>query len=203
MTLNPSRNTLPLANHTKSIDVEHLKNTQYSLATQHQKYSSFRKDYTWSQYNLKWIQLQSYSTLTWKSKACCESWNLKIKSVKLNFSKLFFFFLLLWKHKQTIYIFQRLVKVINEGAYSIRKHLKHIHHSKLNSVRIFKETIGWNHETTDCFGLTVKSTKPKQFSTFFKTPKSKTTGWFGRTTCCFSLSWKNTWFQNGFKSHQF
>ena len=77
-------------------------------------------------------------------------------------------FLLVWKHKQTIYIFQILVKVFNEGAYSIRKHLKQIHHSKLNSVRIFKETIGWNHETTDCFGLTVKSTKPKQFQPFSK-----------------------------------
>jgi len=48
MTLNPSRNTLFLENHTKSIDLEHLKSTQYSLATQHQKYNRFRKDYTWS-----------------------------------------------------------------------------------------------------------------------------------------------------------
>jgi len=55
-----------------------------------------------------------------------------------------------WKHKQTIYIFQRLVKAINEGVYSVEKHLKHIQQPKLNSVRIFKETIGWNHETTDC-----------------------------------------------------
>jgi len=56
VTLNPSRNTLPLANHTKSIDLEYLKNTQHSLATQIQKYSRFRKDYTWSQYRLNWIQ---------------------------------------------------------------------------------------------------------------------------------------------------
>ena len=40
VTLNPSRNTLPLANHTKSVDLEHLKNTQHSLATQLQKYSN-------------------------------------------------------------------------------------------------------------------------------------------------------------------
>ena len=33
VTLNPSRNTLPLANHTKNVDLEHLKNTQHSLAT--------------------------------------------------------------------------------------------------------------------------------------------------------------------------
>jgi len=32
--LNPLRNTLPLANHTKSVDLEPLKNTQHSLATQ-------------------------------------------------------------------------------------------------------------------------------------------------------------------------
>jgi len=36
VTLNPSRNILPLANHTKSIDLEHLKNTQNSLAIQQQ-----------------------------------------------------------------------------------------------------------------------------------------------------------------------
>jgi len=35
-----------------------------------------------------------------------------------------------------------LVKAINEGAYSVEKHLKHIQQPKLNSVRIFKETIG-------------------------------------------------------------
>jgi len=43
VTLIPSRNTLPLANHTKSIDLEHLKNTQHSLATQIQKYSNQRR----------------------------------------------------------------------------------------------------------------------------------------------------------------
>jgi len=47
-------------------------------------------------------------------------------------------FLFVWKHKQTIYIFQRLVKAFNEGVYSVRKHLKQIHHSKHNSVGIFK-----------------------------------------------------------------
>ena len=34
VTLNPSRNTPPLANHTKNVYLEHLKNTQHSLATQ-------------------------------------------------------------------------------------------------------------------------------------------------------------------------
>jgi len=40
VTLNPSRNTLPLANHTKNVDFEYLKNTQHSLATQLQKYNN-------------------------------------------------------------------------------------------------------------------------------------------------------------------
>jgi len=40
VTWNPSRNTLPLANHTKSVDLEHLKNTQHSFATQHHKYTN-------------------------------------------------------------------------------------------------------------------------------------------------------------------
>ena len=146
MTLNPSRNTLPLAKHTKSIDLEHLKNTQYSLATQHQKYNRFRNDYTWSQYNMNWIQLQSYSTLVENPKL-----DVNIGILESNLSNWISqnCFLHIWKHKQTIYIFQRLVKAFNEGAYSIGKHLKQIHHSKLNSVRIFKETIGWNYETVD------------------------------------------------------
>jgi len=87
--LNPSRNTLHLANHTKSIDLEHLKNTQHSLEIQQQKYKRLRKELHLIKVQLKRIQLQSYSTLTWKSKAWCESWKLKIKFVKLNFSKLF------------------------------------------------------------------------------------------------------------------
>jgi len=35
-----------------------------------------------------------------------------------------------------------LVKAINEGAYSVENHLKHIQQPKQNFVRIFKETIG-------------------------------------------------------------
>jgi len=33
VTLNPSRNTLPLAQHTKNVDHDNLKITQHSLAT--------------------------------------------------------------------------------------------------------------------------------------------------------------------------
>jgi len=107
VTLNPLRNTLPLANNTKSIDLEHLKNTQHSLAIQQQKYRRLRKWLHLIKVQLKIIQLQSYSTLTWKSKAWCESWKIEIKFVKLNFSKLVF---TLQKHITNYIYFQRLVK---------------------------------------------------------------------------------------------
>ena len=51
VTLNPSRNTLPLANHTKSIDLEHLKNTQHSLQYNYRNTEDWEKDYTWLKYN--------------------------------------------------------------------------------------------------------------------------------------------------------
>ena len=147
MTLNPSRNTLPLAKHTKSIDLDHLKSTQHSLARQHQKYNRLRRDYTCSQYKLKSIQLQSYSTLFENPKLDVNVQIFESTLSQLKNSNLFL--LLVWKIKNH-YIFQRLVKAINEGAYSVENHLKHIQQPKQNSVRIFKETIGWNHEITDC-----------------------------------------------------
>jgi len=129
VTLNPSRNTLPLAKHTKSIDLEHLKNTQHSLATQHQKYRRFRRDYTCLQYKLKSIQLQSYSTLFDKPKLDVNVQILETISLKLKNSN-YFFLLFENINKQTIYTFKTLVKAINEGAYSVEKHLKQIQHSK-------------------------------------------------------------------------
>ena len=92
--------------------------------------------------------MQSCSTLLENPKLWCECSNLESTLSQLKNSNLFF--LHVWKHKQTIYIFQRLVKAFNEGAYSIGNHLKHIQPPKQNSVKIFKETIGWNHEKTDC-----------------------------------------------------
>ena len=92
--------------------------------------------------------MQSHSTLLENPKLWCECSNLESTLSQLKNSNLFL--LVVWKHKQTIYIFQRLVKAFNEGAYSVGNHLKHIQPPKQNYVRIFKETIGWNHETTDC-----------------------------------------------------
>jgi len=39
--------------HTNNIDLDHIKSTQHSLATQHQKYRRLRRDYTCLQNNLK------------------------------------------------------------------------------------------------------------------------------------------------------
>ena len=119
--LNPSRNTLPLANHTKSIDLENLKNTQHSLAIQQQKYKRLRKDYTLSKNNLKrntiailFHSLLKIQSLMWILK----TWD---QICQTEFLKTFSYF---WKQKQIIYIFQRLVKTFNEGAYLDRNHLK-------------------------------------------------------------------------------
>jgi len=62
--LEPFKKHTPFGkSHTKSIDHDHLKSTQHSLATQHQKYSRLRRDHTCLQNKLKSIQLQSYSTI--------------------------------------------------------------------------------------------------------------------------------------------
>jgi len=58
---------------------------------------------------------------------------------KLKNSNMIYLFVI--KYKQTIYSFQRLVKAFKTGAYSVGKHLKHTQLTKLNSVRIFKQTI--------------------------------------------------------------
>ena len=87
MTFNPSRNTLPLANNTKSIDLERLKNTQHSLVIQQQKYRRLRKGLHLIKVQLKIIKLQSYFTLTRKSKVWCESWKLEIKMCQIEFLK--------------------------------------------------------------------------------------------------------------------
>jgi len=72
--------------------------------------------------------LQSYSTLFGNPKLDVNVQILKSTLSQLKNSNMFF--LLVWKHKQTIYIFQRLVKAINEGAYSVGNHLKHIQQPK-------------------------------------------------------------------------
>ena len=79
------------------------------------------------------------------------------------------FFLFVIKHKQTIYIIQRLVKSFNRGAYSVGNHLKHTQLKKHNFVRIFKEKIDCNHETIDSFGLTASQPTKTVFNLFKNT----------------------------------
>jgi len=57
------------------------------FAVQLQKYRRLRKGLHLIKVQLKRIQLQSYSTLTWKSKAWCESWKLEIKICQTKFLK--------------------------------------------------------------------------------------------------------------------
>jgi len=61
-----------------------------------------------------------------------------------------------------------LIKAFNEGAYSVGNHLKHIQPSKQNSVRIFKETIDLNHETTDCLVWQLSQPNLNSFPLFQK-----------------------------------
>ena len=124
MTLNPSRNTLPLAKHTKSIDVDHLKNTQHSLATTHQKYKRFRRDYTCSQYKLKSIQLQSYSILFEKPKLDVNVQILETKSLKLKTQNNFY--LLFENINKPFILSTHWSKQLMKERIQLKKHLKQI-----------------------------------------------------------------------------
>ena len=87
------------------------------MATQHQEYSRLRSDYTCSQYKLKSIQLQSYSTLFENPKLDVNVQILESILSQLKNSNFFLFFV--WKYKQTIYIFQRLVKVVRIDGFKL------------------------------------------------------------------------------------
>ena len=168
MTLNPSRNTLTLAQHTPRMLILTTSRAHTLLGNNTRKYRTFRTNYTCLQNNLKSIQMQSYSTLSWENpKLDVNVQNLKAIFLITKKSNLFFLFVL--KHKQTIYTFQRLVKAFNRGAYSVGNHLKHTQPPKQNFVRIFKETIDWNHETIDCFGLTTSQPTKTVFNLFKNT----------------------------------
>ena len=143
--------------------------------------------------------MQSYSTLLENPKLWCECSNLESTLSQLKNSNLFLFFVL--KHKQTIYIFQRLVKAFNEWAYSVENHLKHIQPPKHNFVMIFKEIIGWNHETTDYLVWQLSQPNLNSFQPFQKLLRVKQPVDLIKQQVVFSLSLKNTLFQKGFKTH--
>jgi len=91
VTLNPSRNTLPLENNTKSIDLEHLKNTTLigNTTTEIQKIEKrITPDQSTTEKNTIAILFHSLEN----PKLDVNLQKLEIKFVKLNFSKLFLTF---------------------------------------------------------------------------------------------------------------
>jgi len=78
------------------------------------------------------------------------------------------FFLFVIKHKQTIYIFQRLVKAFNRGVYSVGNHLKHTQLTKQNSVRIFKKNNRLKPRNNRLFWCDNKLTNQNSFQHFQK-----------------------------------
>ena len=145
--------------------------------------------------------MQSYSTLLENPKLWCECSNLESTLSQLKKSNLFLF--LVWKHKQTIYISQRLVKAFSEGAYLVGNHLKHIQPPKQNFVRIFKETIGWNHETTDCLVWQLSQPNLNSFQPFQKLLKVKQPVDSTKQQVVFHLAWKTLYFKKDLKHISF
>ena len=106
----------PLSNQT----ILQYTNHQSSDLEPFKKHTPFGKAHT------KSIDLEPFKktqSLMWMFK----SWNQLFHNWK---TQICFSFLFVWKHKQTIYIFQGLVKAINEGAYSVGNYLKHIQQPK-------------------------------------------------------------------------
>jgi len=96
------------------------------------------------------------------------------------------------KAEQTIYSFQRLVKAFKTEAHSIIKSFK----AQSTLKTIFCYDLKTNNRL---FWFDSKSTIKNSFSTFLKTPKSKTVDCFNKTTGCFSLSLKNTFNSKGLR----
>jgi len=145
--------------------------------------------------------MQSYFTLLENPKLWCECSNLESTLSQLKNSNLFFLFFC--KHKQTIYIFQRLVKAFTEGAYLVGNHLKHIQPPKQNSVRIFKETIGWNHEKTDCLVWQLSQSNINSFQPFQKLLRVKQPVNSTKQQVIFHLVWKTLYFKKDLKHISF
>ena len=145
--------------------------------------------------------MQSYSTLLENPKLWYECSNLESTLSHLKNSNMFL--LLVWKHKQTIYIFQKLVTIFNEGGYSVGNHLKHIQPPKHNSVRIFKETISWNHETTDCLVWQLSQPNLNSFQPFRKLLRVKQLVDSTKQQVVFHLVGKTLYFKKDLKHISF
>ena len=168
MTLNPSRNTLTLTNHTPRVLIlttSRTHNTPWLTTPEFTKYSERITLVTeWTEINTDVILFHS---LLRKPKLKSECSKLESNLSQLKNSNMFL--LLVWKHKQTIYIFQRLVKAFKTGVHSVWKSFKAHSTNKTDSVRIFKQTIDWKHETIDCFGLTTSQPTKTVFNLFKNT----------------------------------
>ena len=168
MTLNPSRNTLSLAQYTPWMLILTTSRAHNTPWQQHQNLQNVHNElHLFTEQSKINTDVILFHSLLRKPKVWCECSKLESNLSQLKNSNLFFLFVI--KHKQTIYSFQRLVKTFNRGAYSVRNHLKHTQLTKQNFVKIFKETIDWNHETIDCFGLTASQPTKTVFNLFKNT----------------------------------
>ena len=165
MTLNPSRNTLTLAQHTPRMLILSTSRAHNTPWQQHQNLQNIQNElHLFTEQSEINTDVILFHSLLRKPKAWCECSKLERNISQMKKSNPFFLFVI--KQKQTIYIFQRLVTTFNRGAYSVGNHLKHTQLTKQNFVRIFKETIDWNHETIDCFGLTASQLIKTVFNLF-------------------------------------
>ena len=161
MTLNPSRNILPLAQHTPRMLILTTWRARNTHWQQHQNLQNVHNElHLFTEQSEINTDAILFHTLLRKPRVECECSKLESNLSQLKNSNLFFLFVI--KHKQTIYIFQRLVKAFNRGAYSVGNHLKHTQLTKQNYVRIFKETI-------DCFGVTTSQPTKTVFNLFKNT----------------------------------
>ena len=116
MTLNPSRNTLPLAQHTPRMLILTTSRAHNTPWQQHQNLQNVQNElHLFTEQS----EINTYviHPLLRKPKAECECSKLESNLSQLKNSNMFFLFVI--KHKQAIYSFQRLVKAFNRGAYLV------------------------------------------------------------------------------------
>ena len=121
MTLNPSRNTLPLAQHTPRMLILTTSRAHNTPWLQHKKLQRIQKKlHLFTEKTEINTDVILFHSLLRKPKLKSECSKLERNLSQLKNSNLFSI-----KHKQTIYSFQRLVKAFKTGVYSVENHLKH------------------------------------------------------------------------------
>jgi len=71
--------------------------------------------------------------------------------------------------------------------------------SKQNSIRIFKETIGWNHEIADCLVWQLSQPNLNSFQPFQKLLRVKQPVDLTKQQVVFHLVWKTLYFKKDLK----